>query len=48
MAYGACAEPTAKYADRITYVIGPDGKVEKVYGKVNAKTHPYELIDALE
>jgi thioredoxin-dependent peroxiredoxin len=47
MAYGACTEPTAQYANRITYVIGPDGKIEQAHGKVSAKTHPAELLTSL-
>lgn len=38
-AYGA-AEGDAKTATRISYLIGADGKIEKAYGKVNAKEHP--------
>lgn len=29
MAYGACAAPADKYAKRLTYVIGPDGRIEQ-------------------
>src|SRR4051794_11129187 len=36
MAYGACASVTDKNAKRIAYVIGTDGKIEKVYSKVEA------------
>lgn len=28
-AYAACASADAPYAKRITYVIGPDGKIER-------------------
>jgi thioredoxin-dependent peroxiredoxin len=47
MAYGACDEPTAQYAKRITYVIGGDGKIERVYGTVDAKTHPFTVLEEL-
>jgi thioredoxin-dependent peroxiredoxin len=33
--------------ERTTFVIGPDGKIEKIYGKVKAKGHAAEVIAAL-
>jgi peroxiredoxin Q/BCP len=47
MAYGACDDPKAQYAARITYVIGADGKIEKVVDKVDAKSHPFTLLEEL-
>jgi peroxiredoxin Q/BCP len=47
MAYGACEEPTAGTARRISYLVGPDGKVRKVYPKVNAAAHPEEVLKDL-
>jgi peroxiredoxin len=47
VAYGACDGPEAKYAKRITVVVGPDGRVEQVHGKVDAKTHPQTLLESL-
>jgi peroxiredoxin len=44
LAYGACDEPTAGYAKRISYLIGPDGVVRKAYPKVNAAAHPEEIL----
>jgi peroxiredoxin Q/BCP len=44
-AYGLAAD--AKYAKRITFVIGPDGKVEQVIDPVDAKTHPDTLLKSL-
>lgn len=29
MAYGACDRPDADYAQRYTFVIGPEGKIEQ-------------------
>jgi peroxiredoxin len=40
MAYGACDDPKAGSAKRISYLIGPDGRVRKAYGKLNAPEHP--------
>ena len=47
VAYGACDSPKAWTAKRITYVIGPDGKVAQFHGKVNAAKHPEELLYTL-
>ena len=32
---------------RTTYVIGPDGKIEKIYHKVKAKGHAAEVLEGL-
>jgi len=47
MAYGACDDPKAEYAKRISYVIGPDGRIVQAYPKVSAAAHPKELLSAL-
>jgi len=33
--------------ERTTFVIGPDGKIEKIYGKVKAKGHAAEVLASL-
>jgi peroxiredoxin Q/BCP len=33
--------------ERTTFVIGPDGKIEKIYGKVKAKGHAAEVLSDL-
>jgi thioredoxin-dependent peroxiredoxin len=33
--------------ERSTFVIGPDGKIEKIYGKVKAKGHAAEVLAEL-
>jgi len=33
--------------ERTTFVIGPDGKIEKIYGKVKAKGHAAEVLAEL-
>jgi peroxiredoxin Q/BCP len=48
MAYGACDEPTATYARRITYVIGPDGRIDHASPKVNPGEHPEEMLALIE
>jgi peroxiredoxin Q/BCP len=47
LAYGACDDPKAEYAKRISYLIGPDGTVIRAFPKVNAAAHPEELLAAL-
>lgn len=47
LAYGACDKPTAASARRITYVIGPDGKIKQAHPTVSARTHPHELLATL-
>lgn len=44
MAYGACDSADAKTAKRITYVIGPDGKILKAYPKVSPAEHPEQIL----
>lgn len=44
LAYGACDDAKAKSARRISYLIGPDGTIKKVYPKVNAAAHPEEVL----
>ena len=47
LAYGACADKSDGYANRITYVIGPDGVIQQAIAKVSPKTHPQEILDSL-
>jgi peroxiredoxin Q/BCP len=47
MAYGACDDPKASSAKRISFLIGPDGRIRKAYGKVNASEHPAEALKDL-
>ena len=47
MVYGACDEPTAQYAKRITYVIDPEGRVAQAIEQVNAREHPGDLLATL-
>lgn len=44
MAYGACEDRQAKTAKRISYLIGPDGRIKKAYPKVDAASHPEEVL----
>ena len=47
IAYGAADDPSAGSARRISYLIGPDGKIKKAYPKVNAAAHPEEILKDL-
>jgi thioredoxin-dependent peroxiredoxin len=47
LAYGACDSPTARNARRITYVIGPDGRISQAHETVNTREHPEQLIATL-
>jgi len=45
--YHAAADPDQATADRITYVIGPEGTITHVYPKVDVATHAAEILRAL-
>ena len=47
LAYGAADDAKAGYAKRITYVIGPDGKIEQAIASVKVKTHAQTVLYAL-
>ena len=47
MAYGACDSPDARSANRISYLIGPDGKIRNAWEKVSPATHPQEVLEIL-
>ena len=42
--YHAAADPDQGYADRISYLIGPDGVIKKAYAKVDVAAHPAEIL----
>ncbi len=48
MTYGACDSPDAKTARRISYIIGPDGKIVKAYPKVSPAEHSREVLQEIE
>ena len=47
MAYGAADDVSAGNASRITYVIGPDGKILQAHPKVSVKGHPTQILASL-
>ena len=44
IAYGACTDNKARYASRISILIDEDGKVARVYDKVNPRDHPAQVL----
>jgi peroxiredoxin Q/BCP len=44
MAYGAADSADAGKAGRISYLIGPDGNIRKVYGTVKPAEHPEQVL----
>ena len=45
LAYGATDDPQADTAKRISYLIGPDGKVQKAYATVKPAEHPAQVLE---
>jgi thioredoxin-dependent peroxiredoxin len=43
-AAGAASSDSQLYASRISYLVGPDGKVKKVYGEVIPATHAVTVL----
>jgi peroxiredoxin Q/BCP len=46
-AYGALDAEDPGYPRRISYLIGPDRKIERVYDPVKAATHPEQVLTDL-
>ena len=44
MAYQACEDASAKYPDRITYVIDEQGVIAKAYAKVSVHSHSDDVL----
>lgn len=47
LAYGACDSSDARSARRISYVVGPDGKVVAAYPAVSPASHAREVLELL-
>jgi peroxiredoxin Q/BCP len=47
VAYGAADDAAAKTARRVSVLIDPQGKVHKVWPKVDTKAHPAEVLALL-
>ncbi|MCU1279142.1 MAG: hypothetical protein JWM53_2688 [bacterium] len=46
IAYGA-ADANANAPARLSFLIGPDGKIERAYGKVKPTDHPEQALEEL-
>lgn len=44
LAYGACEGPKARHAERVSFLIGGDGRVERVYDKVDPRDHAAKVL----
>ncbi len=44
LAYHAAQDPDQASADRITYLIDPEGRIARAYAKVDVKSHPEEVL----
>jgi peroxiredoxin Q/BCP len=42
---GIRGSATGKTPKRVTFVVGPDGKIAKIYEKVNPTSHPKEVLE---
>jgi thioredoxin-dependent peroxiredoxin len=47
MKYGACDDPSQESAKRISYLIGPDQHIAKVWAKVDTKVHASDVLASL-
>ncbi|MGH7915994.1 MAG: peroxiredoxin [Candidatus Binataceae bacterium] len=44
IAYGACDDPKSRYPERISFLIGEDGRIARVYDQVNPRDHPARVL----
>ena len=44
LAYGACQDARAGFANRISYLIDEEGQVQRVYASVNSRVHAAEVL----
>jgi peroxiredoxin Q/BCP len=44
LAYGACASLKARYPERISFLIDADGRIERVYDKVDPRDHAAQVL----
>ena len=47
VAYGAADDAAARAARRVSVLIDPQGKVHKVWPKVDVKAHPNDVLEAI-
>ena len=44
LAYGACDTLKARYAERISFLVDPSGRIERVYDKVDPRDHAAQVL----
>ncbi len=44
LAYGACSDAKARYAERVSFLIDEDGKIARVYDHVDPRDHPAKVL----
>jgi thioredoxin-dependent peroxiredoxin len=44
LSYGACSDPKAQFAERMSFLIDEDGKVARVYDQVDPRDHPARIL----
>jgi peroxiredoxin Q/BCP len=44
IAYGACGDPQARYAERISFLIDESGQIAQVYDSVNPRDHAARIL----
>ncbi len=44
IAYGACSGASARYPDRVSFLIDEHGKIERVYDQVDPRDHPARVL----
>ena len=45
LAYGTAENADAGYAARVSFLIDPEGRIARVYGKVTPADHPAEVLN---
>jgi peroxiredoxin Q/BCP len=44
LAYGACSDPRARSAERVSFLIDETGKIARVYDQVDPRDHPAKVL----
>lgn len=44
LAFGACTDPKAQYAERVSFVIDEHGRIERVYPQVDPRNHAAQVL----
>lgn len=44
LAYGACSDPKAAHAERVSFLIDEEGRIERVYDQVDPRNHAANVL----